>query len=61
MENTQFWLLPLLTILVIGLNYRLNMVEGNNKKGALCEACWWGGSFFTYGIADYFLLVLNAS
>ena len=53
----ELLLLPLLTLLVIVVNYRMNLTEKADKKeGAFREACWWGGSFFAYGIADYLLL-----
>lgn len=59
MENIKFWLLPVLTFLVIIVNYRMNLIGNEGKKdGALREACWWGGSFFVYGIVDYFLLAI---
>lgn len=57
MDNLVFGLLPLLTILVIAVNYRMNLAaKGCKQNIALREACWWGGSFFAYGMADYLLL-----
>lgn len=60
MDNSlpmELGLLPLLTILVIVVSYRMNLANNDRKKeGALREACWWGGSFFAYGVIDYLLL-----
>lgn len=61
MENLGFWLLPLLTVLVVVVSYQMNLSEGESgkKQGAFHEACWWGGGFFVYGVIDYLLLGIN--
>lgn len=60
MENIGLGLLPLFTILVIVVSYKINLIGDNNKKkGALVGACCWGGGFLAYGVADYLLLGMN--
>lgn len=60
MLSLGFWLLPLLTGVVVFLSYQLNLFGyGGKKHKAFYEACWWGGGFFIYGVADYLLLGLS--
>ena len=57
MDSQAFGLLALLTVVVIFVTYRMNLVEqGNKRSSALRKAYWWGGSFFAYGMANYLLL-----
>jgi hypothetical protein len=58
--DIHLWLLPLLTVAVIIFSYKLNKTHNENSSSALHEAYWWGGSFFAYGVIDYFLLGINS-
>lgn len=56
-ENFELGLLPLLTLLVIAVSYRMNLAGNDTKKdSALHEAYWWGGGFFASGVIDYLIL-----